>query len=358
MSCFIIFVKNQLLMIVSEKIIILSSLQKKLTDYIENGTSEKLNDAISNSIQHNKWFTQDFVIKAIRSISYLLSAENLNKWKQSQGQIKSANVNKIAVIMAGNIPLVGFHDFLCVYITGNMFIGKLSTQDKFLLPFIAQEIINIAPEEKKYFEFAETRLPEFDAIIATGSNNSARYFEHYFNRYPHIIRKSRSSIAVLTGNESKEELNLLMDDIFLYFGLGCRNVSKIYVPRNYDFTPLIKAMDGYKDILWNHNKYMNNYEYYKTIFLLNQIPFTDIGYSILQENSAISSPISVLHYEFYDDRTWLNEEINKNREKIQCVVAKEFNLNDTVVSFGKSQKPELWDYADGVNTIQFLNDMP
>lgn len=344
-------------MIVPEKIIILSKLHEKINNYSFCGVSERLNEVIENSINNNRWFTKEFIIKAIQSVNQFLNPEKLNRWKLNYSDINKSNIKKVAVIMAGNIPLVGFHDFLCVYITGNKFIGKLSTQDKYLLPFIAQEIIDIAPKEEKYIEFTESRLSEFDAIIATGSNNSSRYFEHYFGKYPHIIRKSRNSIAVLSGKESDEDIRLLMDDIFLYFGLGCRNVSKVFIPCNYDFSRLIKAMDVYKDILLNHNKYMNNYEYYKSIYLLNQISFIDTGFCMIVENIAVSSPISVMYYQQYTSLNQVISYVNENRENIQCIVSADYNISNDVVAFGKSQEPNLWDYSDGIDTIQFLESI-
>jgi len=255
--------------------------------------------------------------------------------------------------MAGNIPLAGFHDFMCVLISGNIFVGKLSSQDKYLLPAIAEELNGIAPSVKESVFFTEERLPPFDAVIATGSNNSSRYFEYYFGKYPHIIRKNRNSVAILNGMESKEELGLLADDIFLYFGLGCRNVTKIFIPEGYDFTMLTKALRKYKDRLSMQSKYMNNYDYNKSIFLINQILHNDLEFCILKEDNSIASPISVLYYEYYRDISDVINYISVNREKIQCLVAGKTYTNYTVL-FGKSQQPELWDYADGVDTMEFL----
>jgi hypothetical protein len=260
---------------------------------------------------------------------------------------------KVAVVMAGNIPLVGFYDFMCVLISGNIFIGKLSSQDKFLLPAIAKELTNIEPSVSKYIVFTEERLPAFVAVIATGSNNSSRYFEYYFGKYPHIIRKNRNSIAILNGKESKEDIDFLADDIFLYFGLGCRNVTKIFVPEGYDFTMLKKALRKYKDCLSMHSKYMNNYDYNKSIFLINQIPHTDLGFCLLKEDVSIASPISVLNYEYYINISDVINSISINRDNIQCLVAGKTYTNYTV-PFGKSQQPELFDYADGVDTMEFL----
>ncbi len=199
-------------------------------------------------------------------------------------------------------------------------------------------------------------LKGFDAVIATGSDNSSRYFEYYFGKYPHIIRKNRNSIALLSGNESREDLELLASDVFLYFGLGCRNVTKLYVPAAYNFTALLETFNIYKDRLSMHNKYMNNYEYNKSIFLIDRVAHLDTGFCLLKEDIALASPISVLFYEYYKDTAEVLNNISVKRDKIQCLVAGE-KLTDFTVSFGKSQQPELWDYADGVDTMKFLLDL-
>ncbi|NTW33020.1 MAG: acyl-CoA reductase, partial [Bacteroidetes bacterium] len=306
---------------------------------------------------NNPWFPRENIIYSLKAIASSLSKDNLEKWLSpySDKALSTAS-KKVAVIMAGNIPLVGFHDFLSVLISGNIFIGKLSSQDKFLLPALANELIAIEPSIKNNIIFTEGRLPAFDAVIATGSNNSSRYFEYYFGKYPHIIRKSRTSIAIISGKESVEELRSLCDDIFLYFGLGCRNVNKLYIPQNYDFTVLKKAIGTYRDKLFTHNKFMNNYEYNLSVFLINQISHIDTGFCLLKNDASFASPISVINYEYYSDITDVLNNISANREKIQCIVGGKSYTNDTV-TFGKSQQPELWDYADGVNTMKFLIEL-
>jgi hypothetical protein len=336
---------------------VLSELGKNISGYLENGFPAYLKDAVENSRQHNPWFTEENIIYSLQAISSSLAKEKLDDWlKPCQRSMGSNRPRNVAVIMAGNIPMVGFNDFLCVLVSGNRFVGKLSSQDKFLLPVLSNELFKIDPAIKNSVMFTEDRLSGFDAVIATGSNNSSRYFEYYFGKYPHIIRKNRNSIAILTGAESREELELLSDDIFLYFGLGCRNVTKIFLPEHYDLVPFMKILSGYEEKLSRHNKYMNNYDYNKAVFLLNKLPHLDTGFCLLKEDASISSPISVLNYEYYKDMDKVLQDISGKRESIQCLVAKE-RYFDYSVPFGKSQQPELWDYADGVDTLEFLKTL-
>jgi len=302
----------------------------------------------------NGWFTQDNIKFALESWSEALSEENLQQWI-SNYQIEETNPKIVAIIMAGNVPLVGFHDFLSVLITGNKVLAKLSSNDKTLLPYLAKYLISVEPAFKGYIEFTEGRLKDFDAVIATGSNNTARYFEYYFGRYPHIIRKNRNSVAVLTGKETEEELTALADDIFRYFGLGCRNVSKIYIPENYDFEAFFKAMYSWKEIIHNH-KYINNYDYNKAVYLMDSFPLLDNEFMLLKEDNGFSSPISVVFYEKYNSIEKLEKELKAQSENIQCIVSNKSFANK--VSFGKAQTPKLWDYADGVDTIEFLLKLP
>jgi hypothetical protein len=341
----------------NDRIGLFERLGTNISSYLKNGFPTDFKQAIEQSKQHNPWFTEEHILFALRSISALLEKDKLSKWLEPyRMELKCAKPAKVAVIMAGNIPLVGFHDFLCVLISGNTFIGKLSSQDKFLLPAIKTELVSIEPSIEDAIILTEEMLKGFEAVIATGSDNSSRYFEYYFGKYPHIIRKNRNSIAILNGNESREGLEALANDIFLYFGLGCRNVTKIYVPAAYNFTTLLEAFNIYKDRLSMHNKYMNNYEYNKSIYLINQIEHLDNSYCLLKEDITIASPISVLYYEYYKDLDSILKTISALRDKIQCLVAGEV-LTDFTVPFGKSQQPELWDYSDGVNTLKFLIDL-
>ncbi len=307
----------------------------------------------------NGWFTQNNIHFALQNWSASLSKKNLEKWVANYstelGFRDREKPKTIAVIMAGNIPLVGFHDFISVLITGNKVLAKLSSNDKTLLPMIAEKLIAIDPEFESRIDFSHSKLENFDAVIATGSNNSARYFDFYFGKYPHIIRKNRNSIAVLTGSETEEELRLLADDIFIYFGLGCRNVSKMYVPEDYDFKVFFQAMFEWKEIINNH-KYINNYDYNKAVYLMDNFPLLDNEFMLLKEDTALSSPISVVFFERYSNIEGLKNELEAQSEAIQCVVSKAGFAPE--IYFGESQRPRLWEYADGIDTVEFLLKLP
>jgi hypothetical protein len=253
--------------------------------------------------------------------------------------------------MAGNIPLVGFHDFLCVLLSGNKVLAKLSSNDKVLLPFLSDYLIKEEPLLAKRIEFTEGKLENFDAVIATGSNNTGRYFEHYFGKRPNIIRKNRSSVAILTGNESQDELEALGEDIFRYYGLGCRNVAKLFVPTGYDFDAFYKAMFTFQDVI-HHHKYANNYDYNKAVYLMSDFKILDNGFLVLKEDEGFSSPIAALFYSQYDSQEKLREQLLMQEEQIQCIVSAETQSND--IAFGETQNPQLGDYADGVDTMEFL----
>ncbi|MDH5366371.1 MAG: acyl-CoA reductase [Cyclobacteriaceae bacterium] len=315
-----------------------------LRNYLIKSSSE-LEQIIQLSIQHNAWYTENSIRKVIDGILVMLEKDKLTEWLQQYDLINSKPKN-IGTIMAGNIPLVGFHDFLCVLITGNYLIAKLSSQDAYLLPHIAEKLIEFNEGFKERIHFVE-KLEKVDAIIATGSDNSARYFESYFGKYPNIIRNNRTSIAILDGNESSEELLKLGDDIFQYYGLGCRNVSKLFVPDNYSFNHFFKSIERFSDI-YTHNKYRNNYEYNKSIYLINKVKHLDNGFLLITENKELVSPISVVYYETYTSLSSLKEKIKRQGDKIQCIVS---NSN---TAFGKAQQPEVWDYADNIDTIEFL----
>ncbi len=306
--------------------------------------------------QENLWFTTASVHTAITGICEMLHPDKLRQWLQKY-EVSATNTNiKVAVIMAGNIPMVGFHDMLCVLLAGYIFIGKLSSKDNQLLDFIAKLLIAINPEFKTRIQFTDQRLGSsnnFDAIIATGSNNSARYFDAYFSKYPNIIRRNRNSVAVLSGNETNEQLQALGNDVFQYFGLGCRNVSKLYLPKDYD---MVHLLDQWKDFeyLAEHSKYANNYDYQRSLLLMNNIPHFDNGFLLLQENMQLASPIGVLYYEYYTDKEILNSQLQMLSYNIQCIVGDE---KMGYIPFGKAQQPELWDYADGVDTMQFLTQL-
>ena len=302
----------------------------------------------------NSWFTRGNITHAISEIARILNQENLNLWLNHWGEeyLSPKNPMKIGVIMAGNIPLVGFHDFLSVLITGNKFIGKLSSRDDRLLPMIGDLLTGIHKGFQEMMEFTDEKLTGMDAIIATGSNNTYRYFDYYFGKYPHIFRKNRNSTGIIQGNETPVQLKSLGDDIFTYFGLGCRNISKIFVPEIFSLTTLLDVLEKFSYVT-EHHKYMNNYLYYRSVYLLNRIPHYDNGFILLKQDGNYNSPIGVLFYEYYSSIEKLIEKIKLDSGQLQCIAGNEIPGLKTV-PFGKTQSPELWDYADDVNTIEFL----
>jgi hypothetical protein len=327
----------------------------RLGDDIRQGLAgdAAFDEIIIKAKVHNPWFDPRFTRIALQSIADWLNKESLQKWTAAYpGNFFAESEVKVGVIMAGNIPLVGFHDFLSVLVSGKVFKGKLSSQDEFLLPFLADRLIGIEEDFRDKIIFVPHLLKDFDAVIATGSNNSARYFDYYFGKYPNIIRRNRNSVAVLDGSETEQQLRALADDVFLYFGLGCRSVSKIFVPAAYDLTQLLDAFSGYV-FLHEHTKYFNNYEYNKSIFLLNKVPHLDNGFCLLTENVSPASPVSVLHYEEYDDLDVLQRRLQTESTQIQCIAGGE-KLHIRHENFGNTQYPRLDEYADNVDVINFL----
>lgn len=312
-----------------------------------------INTQIKRAEEYNSWFTKDNVLFAFESWANALTQRNMNEWLKNYSIPDNSN-KTIAIIMAGNIPLVGFHDFLCVAITGNKVLAKLSSNDKYFIPLIAKYLEHIEPSFKNQFVFTETKLNNYDAVIATGSNNTARYFDYYFGKHPHIIRKSRNSVAVLNGKETVEELENLSNDIFRYYGLGCRNVSKIFIPKDYNFDLLFNAVYKHKDII-NYTKYANNYDYNKAVYLMSLFDIKDNGFLMLKEDESYSSPIASLFYEYYEDLDTLYLKLNNETDKIQCITTA-LNVNDSV-KFGQTQLPKLWNYADNVDTVKFLIEL-
>ncbi len=331
-----------------------------LVDFCDNKSdtdspwNKRLQETIITAGHQNGWFTEDNVLHALKQWGGLLSQENLQKWLSKYPENDKSVAKTVAIIMAGNIPLVGFHDFICVLLTGNKVQAKLSSNDKVLLPFLADYLINENSSLKNKVLFTNERLQDFDAVIATGSNNTGRYFEYYFGKHPNIIRKNRNSIGILSGSETKEELTLLGEDIFRYFGLGCRSVSKLFVPKSYDFTDFFEAIFEFEWVL-NSSKYMNNYDYNKAVYLMSDFKLFDNNFILLKEDEGYGSPIGTLFYEYYDTETELNAKLRSQKDQLQCVVS-----NGSVegsISFGATQQPSLNDYADGVDTIKFLLEL-
>ena len=305
---------------------------------------------IKLSSEHNGWFSKTNLLFSIKNWSTLLNTVSLNNWT-SKYNFENISQKNVAIIMAGNIPLVGFHDFLCALICNHKIIIKQSSNDKHLLPFLVHYLYKIAPELKKTVSFLEQKLEGFDAVIATGSDNTARYFEYYFKDKPSIIRKNRNSLAILTGKESKEDLLQLSNDIFQYYGLGCRSVSKLFVPTNYNFDAFFEAMYHWHPII-EGAKYANNYDYNKAVYLMSEFKMLENGFLMIKEDPSYASPIATLFYEHYESLEGLFKVLDNDSEKIQCIVSDK--LSEKHLTFGSTQTPKLDDYADGIDTVDFL----
>jgi hypothetical protein len=325
---------------------------KEFTHIFYDDTNSGFQKILSEAFNHNPWFTKENQVMALHEIAEMLDEKKIKQWISISNLEPPLSKKQVGVIMAGNIPAVGFHDFLCVLISGNILKAKCSTDDKILLAWISKLLIEINPRFQSQINFIE-RIEGVDAVIATGSNNSSRYFEYYFSRYPHVIRKNRNAVAVISGNETEEELTNLGKDIFSYFGLGCRNVSKMYIPKEYNLEMFFRSMESYS-LIMQHNKYMNNFDYHHAIYLLNNIKFLTNNFLIVKEDKGIATPVSVLNYEYYNDLQSLKTELKNQTEKIQCIVSNNPEI-ENAVPFGKAQQPELWDYADGVDTLKFLS---
>ncbi len=311
---------------------------------------EKYNKNIISAYQYNNWFTKDNILLSLKNWSNELTSKNLSSWIYKY-RTKDCSNKTVAIIMAGNLPLVGFHDFICATLLNYNCLIKLSSDDKVLMPLIVDFIDFILPGHKNKIDFTDQPLNNFDGVIATGSNTSFKYFEYYFKNYPKLLRKNRHSIAILDGNETKKDLIGLAEDIFNYFGMGCRSVSKIFVPNNYNFDLLFGAVYKFRDII-NHNRYANNYDYNKTVYLMSEQKFIENGFFMLKEDKKLGSPIACLFYEKYNSHTEIEKYIELKKNSLQCIVSN-INIPNTI-SFGESQKPKIDDYADNVNTLNFL----
>ncbi|MGX1930338.1 acyl-CoA reductase [Flagellimonas sp. 2504JD4-2] len=331
-----------------------------LKEFCENHNSDSegifasFNDVLVRAEQQNSWFTKENLLYTLEHWSLLLTEENLMQWLSKYTFAKEQKPKTIGVVMAGNIPLVGFHDFICILLSGNKVLAKTSSNDNVLLPFLSDFLMQEDQSLQGSIEYTEGKFEHFDAVIATGSNNTSRYFEYYFGKKPNIIRKNRNAVAILTGNESEEQLTALGEDIFRYYGLGCRNVSRVYIPQDYDFDKLFNALFSFKDII-HQTKYANNYDYNKAVYLMSGFKILDNGFLILKEDASFSSPIASLFYTFYNSESDLKNELTSKAEDIQCIVSD--GLFDNEIAFGRTQKPKLDDYADGVDTMKFLLEL-
>ena len=324
-------------------------LLSRLGEYIQSDNNE-WQQAKEKASRENGWFIPEFIELSVQNIGMaFLQKEALTKWADNYNlQTITPNPKKIGIVMAGNIPLVGFHDLLCVFISGHIAHIKASSKDEVLIKHLVSMMANWNAEIDDLIIFSEM-LKGCDVYIATGSNNSAGYFEYYFAKYPHIIRRNRTSAAILTGNETDEDLDKLSNDVYLYFGLGCRNVTKLYIPEGYNFIPLLNTFRKY-NYLADHHKYKNNYDYNLAIHLLNKKYYMSNESLLVVEDTSLFSPISQLNYEYYSDREALLVSLKQN-ENLQCIAGKDF------IPFGSTQKPSLYEYADGVDTLKFLTTL-
>lgn len=317
------------------------------------GEDEYLQAVMHRTEYNNSWFTKASQELAVQAIAEdFLEREALERWVSRYAVSDAPTGKTIGIVMAGNIPLVGFHDWLCVFMAGHRAQVKLSEKDAWLFPYLVKLMSSWEPAFSGWTETVEY-LKGYDAVIATGSNNSARYFEAYFGKKPHIIRKNRNGVAVLSGQETPEELRLLGIDIFTYFGLGCRNVAKIYVPEGYDFEPLLEALHEHRQIIL-HEKYKHNFDYNYALFIINKEPFKANGCLLLKEDPSLASRIACLHYEYYPSPEQVAEALKRREEEVQCVVARPGVLSIPTIPFGGTQRPAVHEYADGVDTLSFL----
>ncbi len=334
------------------------NLEKRIEAFVKLGNrlSEDIDKDLMSIIRlaqvHNPWFTENNCMKSLRAWGKVLTRDNLEKWIATYS-LNPSQKKKVGIIMAGNIPLVGFHDLLSVVLSGHMCIVKMSSQDDVLMKSMIDYLLRLLESGSDHLAIVD-QLKSVDAVIATGSDNSARYFEYYFGKYPNIIRKNRTSVAIIVGNETEEELLDLGRDVFTYFGLGCRNVSKLFFPKGYEIKRLLDLWNEFAPIL-DHNKYRNNYDYHKSILLVNKEDHLDTGFALLRETQDLVSPLSVIYYQYYEDFESLLDSIAQQDKKIQCTVCAK--KSQKFIAPGQTQEPELWDYADGVDTLKFLDQL-
>lgn len=302
--------------------------------------------------RQNGWFTSEAILFCLNEWHNALTAKNLSEWMLTYSQNRNTKPYTVGLVLAGNIPLVGLHDIICVLITGNKVLAKLSHKDNALYQLIYRLLIQIDEEYAHLLIFTEKPFTNIDAIIATGSNNSSRYFDYYYGKYPNIIRRNRNSVAIIEPNITIEDINKLSNDIFLYFGMGCRNVSYLLIPNDFNIDLFYQGIAKFKNIS-DHHKYNNNYSYQQTILAMNKIPFFDNGFCLLTENDSLASPISTLHIKYYKNEDQIEQFINANKHNIQCIVSTTKHKFKTYF-YGEAQKPALNDYADGIDTIEFL----
>lgn len=315
--------------------------------YVAGEFYDRMENAILGAKAHNGWFSKESVKESFKAIGESLSEDKLSSWLENYPVVQSPK--SVGLILAGNIPLVGFHDILSTVFSGNKARIKLSSDDKILIPMLLEIVVTLQPELKSQIDIVE-KLNDAEAVIATGSDNTARYFEKYFGHLPCVIRKNRTSVAVINGTETHEELKELGKDIFTYYGMGCRNVSHLLLPKGYNLDNIFGAIVGYGEVI-NHHKYCNNYDYYKAIYLMNQEKIIENGFVLTREIKDLFAPVAVLHYHFYESEEEMKSYLEEHEEKIQAIVGKDY------IPFGAAQTPALDDYADGVDTMEFLSGL-
>lgn len=324
-------------------------LNKKIQSYYNRLESAELTPILQRASARNPWFTTDNVLYALKYWVDVLTEDRLEEWLNKYPNLSEVRSLEVGVVTAGNIPLVGLHDLICVYLSGHKALVKTSSDDPVLTHWFIQLLAEVDPHVNQQIRFIE-KLEKFDAVIATGSNNSARYFEYYFGKVPHIIRKNRNSAAVITNETTDEELRLLADDVFRYFGLGCRSVSKLYLPDGFDLQRIFAAFYHWHPII-QHHRYASNYDYNRVVYLMSKEKILDNGFFILRPNGALASPVSVVHYEYYSDLPTLKSHLTSIKDQLQCVVGRSELATD---DFGCSQRPSISKYADDVDTLAFL----
>ena len=335
---------------IQQRIQSISQLGAFLTDALRStGTaSVALSTVLDQAIAQNRWFTHESMRQALSYWAEQLSPQSLNQWVDGY-EMKESSPKRVFLILAGNIPLVGFHDVLCTYLSGHISVIKASQKDSVLLRYLLQQLTDIDPQSKTLVDWTTNTTTNFEAVIATGSTNSSRYFDYYFKKYPHIIRRNRNSLAYLEQSERQEHLKLLCNDVFDYFGLGCRNVTHLLLQKGFDLNRLVEELNRRTELL-THNKYMNNVDYHRSIFIMNGQGFKDAGTALLVESQSISSPIGVIHYQWVDNEQEAAAYIQAQQNAIQCVVS----ASDMHLNFGDTQQPVLGDYADQIDTLDFL----
>jgi hypothetical protein len=327
----------------------------QLGEQLSNLEDEEKVQLFQKAENQNPWFVSESMSSALKGIIAMLKTEKVEHWLSAYYLHESVPSQDVGILMAGNIPAVGFHDLLCVLLSGHKASVKLSSSDSVFPLWLIQRILDIEPGFRQFIH-VEEMLKGKDAYIATGSDNSARYFNYYFGKYPHVIRSNRTSVAILDGEESREDLENLGVDIFMYYGLGCRNVSKVFV-KNVEILPkLLDALQKFEKVA-SHHKYFNNYEYNKSIYLVNREQHLDNGFLLLKESEELVSPIGVLFYEIYKNDTELDLKLASLESKLQCVLSRDTNKSNGTIPFGQAQCPDPWDYSDKVDTMAFLSSL-